>query len=92
MSIIKVLGKVFYISEAKQQTLKERIQQYFTKSNSGGIFKKNYTSQNNCDFLTYASFMKKNKIIFLTISQPILISALEAILYYILEPEYNINK
>ncbi|NOQ30583.1 MAG: hypothetical protein GQ570_05610 [Helicobacteraceae bacterium] len=60
--IDKVSGKVYYIGEAKQQSLKERIQQYFTKSNSGGTFRKNYISQNNCDFLTYASFIKKIKL------------------------------
>ncbi len=88
----KVSGKVYYIGEAKQQTLRDRIQQYFTKCNSGGTFRKNYMSKNDCDFSSYVSFIKKNKIIFITTSPSILISALEAILIHVLKPEYNIDK
>lgn len=82
-------GKVLYIGEAQKQDLKTRVKQNFTKSDTGGTFRKNYMEIENVEFEKFINFIKDCHIICITSEKLMTIRTLESLLIFTLKPKYN---
>lgn len=78
-----------YIGEARKQTLKDRITQSFTEYNTGGTFRDNYISKENCDFNAFMEFLSDKQIIIFKTEAGMIARALESLLILTLKPKYN---
>ena len=85
-------SNVLYVGEAHKQSLKKRIQQYYTKKNSGGTFRKNWQKEEKSrSFEDFKSALGDWRVV--TVSMPTGNKAwnrmFEGVLIYILKPRYN---
>lgn len=84
-------GQVLYVGQASKQSLKKRITQNYTQSNTGGTFRDNWCKAEKKNFEDFRQMLSATriKIICFPESTGALICAIEAILISALCPQYN---
>jgi excinuclease UvrABC nuclease subunit len=82
-------GDIYYVGEARDQDLKDRVTQNFRATDSGGTFRNNFLAEENSDFEGFKAFLSDKEILFFTMDSGMLIRALESILILTLRPKYN---
>lgn len=83
---------VLYVGEAHKQCLKKRIQQYYTKENSGGTFRKNWQKEEEGrSFEDFKRALGDWKIVTISTStgDKAWNRMFEGVLIYVLKPRYN---
>ena len=84
-------GDIIYVGEAHKQTLKERIAQYYTESDTGGTFRKNWCKCGNRQFSEFKQALDtwKLEVVSTQTRNANWIRPLETRLIQTLGPKYN---
>lgn len=83
--------RALYVGEAHAQSLKNRITQNYTESNTGGAFRKNWCEKNGKKFCNFKNEFGKWKLMAISTSnqERRWIHILEKALIVFLDPKYN---
>ena len=85
-------GDALYVGESREQDLKTRVKQNFTENDTGGTFRKNFMKSESQQFSDFKEFLNGKQLILLTLDKSMIITALESILIFSLQPIFNRNK
>ena len=84
---------ILYVGKAQMQSLQGRITQYYTESDTGGTFRKNWCEENG-DFEKFKEALENWKILTISTSKKNdnWIQSFESELIQLLDPKYNRSK